>query len=429
MLTTLTQTYVNDELVNSLFLTHTYNSDGNMLTTLTQYYTNGQWFNNYLLTHTYNTDGNWLTRTNQRWENNEWSEPIWSRIYTYNSNGDVLTILSEDESMNDRLNTYTYNNNRKTSILLEERYNPEGSWFKSRISQYYYNDNSTLEHVLYQDWENNEWVNSSKMYLTYDINGIELTRATQYWEDNTWFNNEMTISTFDNNYNILTYTYQLGEDTSWVNDRSYTWSYNVYNTVQTQLYQEWVSYSWVNFHLYNYEYDSDNNLTSLIYQEWVNDGWKNRRKCENIFSFGIVNSSAFEWESNNWIGSSSNQWIYIKIRGQDIEMITRGLSATVYYRDFTSIEENNSSLVTHLNSYPNPCQNFINIKIDSPIAYKSCLLSLFDMFGNQVSSNQHNLHTLTSDISIDVSALPCGIYLLNANVDNVILSHKILIVR
>jgi hypothetical protein len=92
---------------------------------------------------------------------------------------------------------------------------------------------------------------------------------------------------------------------------------------------------------------------------------------------------------------------------------------TLHYSELgtTSIGENSSA---DIQVYPNPANNFINIKFNSPAA--DLKLELFDITGRMV---------LTTDLSgnqkINIGHLEDGLYIYRLNQEGIVKSGKILV--
>ncbi len=78
-----------------------------------------------------------------------------------------------------------------------------------------------------------------------------------------------------------------------------------------------------------------------------------------------------------------------------------------------SLEISSNTIIT---MYPNPCKGVLNIEVDESIKNKDCTISIFDMTGRQVHSEENAIGQLIR--KIDISHLESGFYILRYNYDN-----------
>jgi Secretion system C-terminal sorting domain len=76
---------------------------------------------------------------------------------------------------------------------------------------------------------------------------------------------------------------------------------------------------------------------------------------------------------------------------------------------------------TALSIYPNPCDDFINVFVES-ILLNDCEISLFDIHGKLISASP--VRESGSTLLFDSNALPEGIYILNLSVDGKVMSSE-----
>lgn len=124
------------------------------------------------------------------------------------------------------------------------------------------------------------------------------------------------------------------------------------------------------------------------------------------------------------------------LAGQAITIVASGLlgstdpadafALVIFLPDGTSIvAENNPSLDVEsftalgYSAWPNPVVN--NLNISFPSAFKTATLSVFDLSGRQVATQEFTSSTTTS---VDVSSLDSGIYMMQLDVDTTSISSK-----
>jgi hypothetical protein len=130
---------------------YSYNSDGIKTETLTQKLNGTQWVNFQRISNLFNSEGNLLNYIYELWQNNQWIIQLRSTI-TYNSNGQAIQLLLE-QAVNNQLTN-------------------------SSLKMYTYYNNYIAE-IIYQNWQNNNWVNYSRDTFINDSQGNQLSDTHQ----------------------------------------------------------------------------------------------------------------------------------------------------------------------------------------------------------------------------------------------------------
>lgn len=203
LISLLKQNKEGDNWVNSELTSYIYDGIGNVLTKLIQ---DAEGVNIKLFTFTYDCDGNCLSTLEQNWEEEQWVDfiletstydgtgkivtklieyPAWGdyelHTYSYDHNGNLLVELI-DAGYYQMKYTYTYNGAGKRLTWLIE-FCDEGTWYNGDFINYFYDAQGNLINHIAMTWYGEElgWVNMSKAIYTNDANGNLLSRIDQWW--------------------------------------------------------------------------------------------------------------------------------------------------------------------------------------------------------------------------------------------------------
>jgi hypothetical protein len=122
--------------------------------------------------------------------------------FLYNDSGqnrestssDWNTSLKKWEAADRFLSTYDGDN---LIELLGLKYNSTTSQWDNELLQTFTYKNSKLKTITFQGWENNEWVNETRLTYTYNSGGNVIEFLTEKWENDNWLNLDRTTSTYD----------------------------------------------------------------------------------------------------------------------------------------------------------------------------------------------------------------------------------------
>jgi len=165
------------------------------------------------------------------------------------------------------------------------------------------------------------------------------------------------------------------------------------------LSQDWNGITWVNVFLFICDYDANNNMINQMWQVWNGSAWVNLQQFLYIYD-----------ADNFLISETYKHW------NNAGTAIMGGYSTNYYFHTVVGI----NNLMMRLESitvYPNPAS--ANITIESTIKGSLCILN---------SSGQVILQQELAEptITIDVSSLPGGIYLIRVMGEKKVLVGKII---
>jgi hypothetical protein len=191
--------------------------------------------------------------------------------YSYNFAGSIENILHRESingvMTNDVQETYTYDNMGSVvqEILFEDWQN--GNWVSSEKHIFTYDPSTT---IIIKEFIGNQWENKN-MY-TFITSGNTETILYQDWEMGAWVNNTQCIKTYDNSNNLVTILEQEWINGAWVNDEMYTYTYAEIGVCSSILVEDWMNGTWVNEYQFSYQ-NQNGNAVSAVCVKWENNAW------------------------------------------------------------------------------------------------------------------------------------------------------------
>ncbi len=263
-------------------------------------------------------------------------------------------------------NIYTYHRD-DDGTLLEVNMNDESK------TLYSYNDSGQYTSLLSMKKVSGEWVNTKKTDYEYE-DGKIYRKTYQVWSDESWCNTERTIWYYDEGGNVIRVEIEKWNDGEWK----------------------------PRFHMLR-ELDADGKLVRLDY-EILQDG---------------------EWMPQFWTGSSNcpeyyNRGDYIPFDDDRLDEQNYLLKKNLFYRfEITSyvetpnpsysIEEHDLPEESFATIHPNPATATVTI-----VGENLRQIEITDMLGQRVATHQAEGPQAT----IDISALPTGIYFVGITDEN-----------
>ncbi len=179
--------------------------DNNRLSeTINSSWLNNAWVNQFKTTYFYNASGLLISEISQTWDN---TASLWEntsrQMNTYLPNG--LLESTTSQFWND-------DNNQWTNTYLETY-----SYVNDKVST-----------IVYQIWMQTLWIDQMRDTYTYNANGDEYTVKEENWELETsqWENNSLTTNTYDANRNLVEELLQTWEDEAWINESRMVLTYS-----------------------------------------------------------------------------------------------------------------------------------------------------------------------------------------------------------
>ena len=212
-----------------------------------------------------------------------------------------------------------------------------------------------LSEVIYQYWENNEWVNETKE--VYNYNGDVTTVLYWDWNGNNWASDELWTYTYSNESIELIIQYMEGG--AWQNDERVIYTLDFDENVTEITYSDWTGTTWVNDERKVYNY-ADGVYVSMMEEDWLNGSWEPHYKCDYVY----VDGNATHGECFNVTGGNSLPADYDMEMAYGYNAATKtfyGCEVDITYIDLTAVSENTTA---SFKVYPVPAENEIQIQAD-----------------------------------------------------------------
>ena len=240
-------------------------------------------------------------------------------------------------------------------ILALSSYGGEAWDYDAKASYTY--DDDMLSEVVYQYWEDDDWVNETKEVYNYSD---DVTTVLYWdWNGNNWSSDELWTYTYGNESIVLVIQYMQGG--AWQNDEKVTFSLDFNGNIKEILCEDWENNTWVNAQQTMYFYEDDVYIEILV-GFWMFDAWQ----VEYKYEFDYVDGNATHGSCNFFISGQM-----VSADG-DIEMAYGYNAATksfygaevdMTYIDLTGVNEDVQT--TNFKVYPVPAENEIQIQSES----------------------------------------------------------------
>ena len=365
----------------------------------------------------------WDSTTSQ-WENSYKEE------YTYDASGNITVEIDreKDSTTNQWENSYkyeyTYDANGNMTVVIYSEWNDTTSQWENSYKEentYDANDNMTVE--IYSEWNSStsQWENSSMYEFTCDANGNLTVAISSVWFSSTsqWVNSNKHEYTYDANGNMTDEisSLWLSSTSQWENTYKGEYTYDANSNRTIVIYSDWNSTTsqWENWQKFEYTYDANGNMTVEIDSEWnsTTNQWENSYKYEFTYDLAYLNNDLI---LPFFYDFSVNKLTAITTYGYDGTTWANLHAETFKYSDITSVPEVNNIAYT---VYPNPASEYVTFDISEPTINSK--VDIFTVQGKRILSQSLN------DKTVDVSALPKGIYFYQLSIDGKFSNGKIVI--
>ena len=312
---------------------------------------NNTWEPSWKTINEFDTKNNIIFEANMFWDNsiNQWDTLWgWKTTYTYNINGNILTVVSED-----------FNNatgNWETMKKEMRNYNSDGFWISS----------------IYQFHNGTTWENEYKDEYSVNMSG-EWTEAFFYsWDGSTWVSEDFKITdiTWHNfaDFEFSGYIFQSFNGVFYVNEEKYTGTYHSNGGYLLDLYEIWNGTGWENsFRMYNV-YDSKDNITESIEQEWIlgnwimgNYGYKATYSYDSFDKMLSYEEEYYNSDTETW--EKTNRYIYL----YNTSVFSAGLDVSICYKDSTQLYGSGGTTYNWSPTSGLSCSNCASPKASPPI--------------------------------------------------------------
>jgi hypothetical protein len=237
------------------------------------------------------------------------------QLFTYDAGGDILSHVYQNWQNNQWVNSwfdsYTYDTvGNLISSLSQEWQN--NAWVNYWSENNTYDASGNLISSLSQVWQNIAWVNFRLGSYAYDASGNLLTYMLQEWQNNTWVNLAKCTFTYDSAGNRLSELWQQGQEYTWINLELFTFTYDTSRNLLTYKHQDWQNGAWENSEFVTNTYDANGNCVSSLYQLWVNNTWVSNGLTTMTYDAGgnLLTSVSQEWQNNAWVNHFSYNYTY-----------------------------------------------------------------------------------------------------------------------
>lgn len=295
-----------------------------------------------------NEFGGWVTHNTQSYE--------------YDFNGNVTEILQVDDFSGENLTleTHTY-------------------------------DGDVLTTILYQNWDDGDWVNSEKEEYSFDGNTTVI--LDWMWTGTTWAMDYLYTYTYGDTSTELLIQYMQGG--AWQNDEKQTSTYNEDGLLLSVLYEVWDEPVWEN--AWKMVYDNTDGLYDMVHEyEWDGVWVEAERSKYEYDSKGNAIAGAHEcYEDGAWSDCQGDLEMYY---GHNEEVYYfGGLSFDATYVDVTSVDE--ETVDDSFTFYPNPVKDVLMVRADD-----FQMAEVYSLTGAKLMETTSN--------RVNVSELQSGMYLL-----------------
>lgn len=318
-------------------------------------------YNKYVETYDANNRRTTMTQFNLDPKTDQWVR-IWKRAYTYDAKNRILTELHLDSLKNALVNSYKYEFDYTAAHNNKYNYNwRDGAWKLTMLDENILDVNgdevrtATYFNQSGASNENPVWENSSKYEHTYNKTHDRTGTYYYSWEAKTW----------------------LGDDYQWIPK-----SYIIFNNdaFHNNIFYEARTWN-KEKQIYEPEYRVERTYnTEFTYKDFsLSRNFTNDNHASSTFMYMLLEDRFAGFVNNSWTEYTPNSYYYSPM--------------TV-----TGVEERNAASTI---AYPNPMKD---------VLYVSGNVLVFDIYGHQVASGM---------ASIDVSALPKGLYFVQSTSGNI----------
>lgn len=324
--------------------------------------------------------------------------------------------------------------NHLTEVLIEE---PDGSGWKNDAKieiNYVSGKPDTVYYYSWSTWGGGSWRSSSRIAYTWNGNnvasatretrtmsgwrndwrksytyssGMQTSYTEEDWSGSAWVNKNKTTTTYagGKKSEVLLQEWQSG---AWVDKEKdkYTYTGNDLTNVETEFY---VAPTWFKSYKNTYTYNGKSTPDSMVRQNWddLQSLWVNNIRFELKHN---TDKKTYE-ETSSWDG---NMWI----KTQNIDSLNQ------WYYDWPVSVTEVANADNRVKVYPSPASDVLNIEVANTSA--DVKLTIVDMTGRV----QKALTANTNDIiSVSVSHLPAGNYILSVDDGNGIKTEQFVINR
>ncbi|MDQ3191169.1 MAG: T9SS type A sorting domain-containing protein [Bacteroidota bacterium] len=365
--------------------TNTYDAATNLILKVSDYWnsTSNSWEINSREEHEFDMYNNSTLELSLSWDINlnQW-DTMWGakNVYTYSTNGDILTSI------------YSYYDN--------------GTWVNDSKEIKNYNTSNFLTSTIYQSYNGIAWTNDYKE--EYVINSLgEWTELTGFeWTGSTWDSNFKVINISWYNFAYFKpsgYTVQEKDFSTFINSEKFTGTFHTNGEALSEIYEIWDGSAWGNNSWSVSTFDNNDNLTENLYYYWDGSAW----------SLDYGDKMTYTYDSNNNILTIEFSWLDWNGNWEDY------MKHLYIYNSITvNVKEN--VLSRQINVYPNPFHNELFIETDKNEPIK---ISVYNMTGKQIFTQNYTASNVKT--TIDLSEFTLGVYMIQISTSENTVTKKV----
>lgn len=291
-LTMLIQRIQNEEWINTVFETATFDGLGNKTLSIIQVWTNNSWVNFSKETFTYYSSNMVSTSLKEIWNNGKWENKE-KETFTYDFYGKLVAFLSETWFFGNWINNmhelYTYNEHNRLTDLFVEKWE-SGAWLNKEKYTYIYNSSDELITSIMQQWNSVAWINAYREYYSYNSIGLLASFIFEKWNLQNWEYVERSTYTYDQMELLAMEIGELFSSGNWIYYDRNDYTYDFYGGIQSLNKKFWNNTSWVDSSLSIYTYDSKGNAIKGLFYTWDGLEWKQSIDGNLSLSYNASNS-------------------------------------------------------------------------------------------------------------------------------------------
>ncbi|MFA5417655.1 MAG: T9SS type A sorting domain-containing protein [Bacteroidales bacterium] len=388
-------------------------------------------------------------------------------VYVYNNANNSIDFVTINFGgpttgwVNDKRSLFTYNDANQQVEGINYNWS-QGHWLGIMRSEYIYNENHQQFQSTYYTWDdvNQKWLNNARVEFGYNEQGLQdyMIHGGYDFETDEWVMREKNEIVYnEDGQEVLNTTFRRDINTSpWNNFEKTTFTYQ--EGLQSFEHFYWDSTEWKLFskaQAYridsittghdSYQLQGDTMVMVTRYKSKTKEdtfgnevffesygfsslypGWVGEKKYERFYNeqgqFLMV--IAYQWVTDEeWIYKSKRQTgyneyqipFYTATRTWRVSENSweKSTSATSYYSNITSINENNSDQ-TFLSVYPNPCNTQLTLDFND-LSKKVVQYDIYSVVGKKVNKG---MLQLDNSNTIDVGNLSDGFYIIQLTVEN-----------
>ncbi|RYM34584.1 T9SS type A sorting domain-containing protein [Brumimicrobium glaciale] len=303
--------------------------------------------------------------------------------------------------------TYTYNSENKIfeeiTMVWNNTLGQLENWEK--CESFYNSSGEVIEHIVYNQYASN-WKEIRKFDITHVNSNISQVNHS-YRSSNQWVFDSKIVNNYTGN-NLTQADLTSFDGTQWKDDYRYILSYDANDRVEEFIGESSTNSVWTEFDRYNYNLDANFNRIS----KYAGDVNSAHVKIEYDYDL----SAQMANYAHPFQGIKPNEYVY-----EDFPFVNKILKETTFkydtltgiykedkkttynYNDYIVLSTDNIQQIQKVSLYPNPANDFIQVKGIS----KHENVSVYSVLGMKVFDS-----VINENEKLDIKGLNNGMYLL-----------------